>query len=250
MASMLELALRYARQGIRVAPMRPENKRPFTEHGIKDATTDEDLIRFWWRKWPYAWPGLAMGGEAGVFTLDVDVKNGVDGWATLTALGVIIEQSTPRIRTPSGGTHLIFKQPPFPISNSAGKLGPGLDIRTTGGYIIAAGSETAEGVRYEFMVGSYLDAPEAPAKLLELLKPPPRKEPPAWEPRARAWLIGRLNPRLPSGHRKPRHCRSCSMTSEPHPWSFKWACPRRTPFRSSCGRGSSPARPARRQRRP
>ena len=51
MASMLELALRYARQGIRVAPMRPENKRPFTEHGIKDATTDEDLIRFWWRKW-------------------------------------------------------------------------------------------------------------------------------------------------------------------------------------------------------
>jgi len=186
MASMLELALRYARQGIRVAPMRPENKRPFTEHGIKDATTDEDLIRFWWRKWPYAWPGLAMGGEAGVFTLDVDVKNGVDGWATLTALGVIIEQSTPRIRTPSGGTHLIFKQPPFPISNSAGKLGPGLDIRSTGGYIIAAGSETAEGVRYEFMVGSYLDAPEAPAKLLELLKPPPRKEPPAWEPRARA----------------------------------------------------------------
>jgi len=186
MASMLELALRYARQGIRVAPMQPENKRPYTMHGIKDATTDEAQIRRWWMEWPRAMPGLAMGGEAGVFTLDVDVKNGVDGWATLTALGVIIDQSTPRIRTPSGGTHLIFQQPPFPISNSAGKLGPGLDIRTTGGYIIGAGSENTAGVSYQFVVGSYINPPEAPARLLELLRKPEPKEPPAWEPRQRA----------------------------------------------------------------
>jgi hypothetical protein len=40
--------------------------------------------------------------------------------------------------TPSGGGHLYFRPPPgVEIRNSAGKLGPGLDVRGVGGYVVA-----------------------------------------------------------------------------------------------------------------
>ena len=46
--SPLDWALAYAAAGLAVFPVGAE-KRPLTEHGVKDATTDEAQIRGWWR---------------------------------------------------------------------------------------------------------------------------------------------------------------------------------------------------------
>ena len=138
---VLAAALRYAAEwGWPVFPCRPD-KRPYTTHGFKDASRDPEQIKEWWSRWPDALVGLPTGATSNTLVVDVDMKNGVDGKASLAALqnkyGAL--PKTRISRTRSGGFHLFFKHVDG-VKNSAGKLGLGLDIRTTGGYVILPGS--------------------------------------------------------------------------------------------------------------
>jgi len=70
-------------------------------------------------------------------------KNNIDGEASLVKLlnGHHTIPITLEVRTPSGGRHIYFSTPGgMDVKNSAGKIGPGLDIRGDGGYVVAAGS--------------------------------------------------------------------------------------------------------------
>jgi hypothetical protein len=75
---------------------------------------------------------------------------------------------TLRQRTPSGGTHFFFQMPSELISNSAGELAPGVDVRGEGGMVLIAPSRCA-GEPYEWLTP--LDHPilPLPAWLLEAL---------------------------------------------------------------------------------
>src|SRR4029079_19412066 len=56
---------------------------------------------------------------------------------------------TRTITTPSGGQHLYFAHPghPFPpVSSSTGGLGPFIDVRAHGGYVVAPPSRTSDGL--------------------------------------------------------------------------------------------------------
>jgi hypothetical protein len=64
-ASNLEHALKYASMGLRVFPLQPGTKRPSTEHGVKDATTDPATINAWWTENPDAGIGLAPDLKVG-----------------------------------------------------------------------------------------------------------------------------------------------------------------------------------------
>jgi hypothetical protein len=44
------------------------------------------------------------------------------------------------VDTPSGGCHLYYAAPAARVRNSAGRLGPLIDVRADGGYVIGAGS--------------------------------------------------------------------------------------------------------------
>jgi len=118
---------------------------------------------------PYAHNvGIRTGEVSGLFVLDVDPDNGGD--ATLAAL-VAERGPLPRtfvVRTGSGGCHIYFRQPDFHVSNSAGRLGRGLDVRGEGGQVVAPPSRSAKG---DYTVE--VDAPvaAAPAWLLDLLRP-------------------------------------------------------------------------------
>lgn len=83
--------------------------------------------------------GIATGSRSGVFVLDLDRKPGKDGFATLEANGWDLP-ATYTVATPSGGVHLYFRLPPFPVKTSGGRIGPGVDVRGEGGYVVAAGS--------------------------------------------------------------------------------------------------------------
>ncbi len=97
--------------------------------------------------------GLATGAKSGLFVLDVDVKPAtgdrpaIDGFASLARLGDLPDTYT--VLSPSGSKHFYFKHPGKPIRNSVGQLGPGLDIRGDGGFVVMAGSPHALGGLYK-----------------------------------------------------------------------------------------------------
>ena len=69
--------------------------------------------------------------------LDIDVKDDrANGWDSLEDLGHSILPDSPVAHTSSGGVHWYFAHPERPLKCSTGLLGPGLDVRSDGGYVI------------------------------------------------------------------------------------------------------------------
>lgn len=155
-------ALSYAARGKPVFPCR--GKRPLTKNGFKDATTDPRRIDAWWERWPEANIGMPTGKRSGVWALDVDADRG--GFATLAALlkehGALPD--TAMVSTGGGGVHLYFNYPAdTEIRNGADVLGPGLDVRGEGGYVLLPGSVTDS--PYEWLESS--SPATAPAWVIE-----------------------------------------------------------------------------------
>lgn len=145
-------------------------------HGVYDATTDAAHVRRLFQLAPKAVGYLvACGGR--LVGLDIDVKNGVNGYETLARLGREHGFEVPRITTtvftPTGGAHLwMTVLEGVTVSNSVGRLGPGLDVRGTGGYLVGPGSIGRSG-EYTFhpKIG-YTDPQPVPEQLLALMLPP------------------------------------------------------------------------------
>jgi Bifunctional DNA primase/polymerase, N-terminal len=171
MTRMLDAALDYASRGTPVFPVNFADKRPLTEHGLKDATTDQSLIRRWWRVWPQAMIGVATGPRSGVWVLDVDVDptKAIDGHYTMARL-VADHGPLPATRTsitPRGGRHHLFGWNGANIRCSNSKIACGIDVRGDGGYFVAPPSVRIDGAAYRWEnEGSHIA--EAPTWLIEL----------------------------------------------------------------------------------
>lgn len=180
MTDTLTAALEYARHGLRVLPIKPGEKRPPMPAWQDAATTNPDRINSWWGGL-YAGHGVGIATGQGVFVLDVDISDGKAGDETLRALedsyGPLTD--TVRVITGSGGAHIYYRYPEgTEIRNDAGrKLGPGLDIRGTGGQVVAPPTlHPTSGQRYAWEDGCGLDEieiAEAPEWLLGLLTAQP-----------------------------------------------------------------------------
>lgn len=147
-AGCLEAALALARRGWLVFPCNAD-KTPTTAHGHLDATCSPAEIRRLFSERPGPMVGINTGA-AGLVVLDNDVKNGVDGYETSAAfsheLGVDLTD-TMLVDTPSGGQHGYFLAGPYRVGcDNRGKLvGPGVDVKGEGGYVIAPGSSNGHG---------------------------------------------------------------------------------------------------------
>ena len=180
--ALRESALHYARQGWPVLPLhsihagrcscgrdcgRAAGKHPRTPHGSSDASVDEAVIRAWWARWPDANIGVATGSTSGLLVLDVDPVHGGDESLEALVARHGSPPPTPTSLTGGGGRHLLFAHPEFPVPSRCGALGPGLDVRGDGGYIVAPPSRHRSGRLYEWEASSHPD---------EL----PLTSPPAW----------------------------------------------------------------------
>ena len=166
---LLNAAIRYAEFGYPVFPCRSGTKKPLTEHGFKDATTDIAQIEAWWEGHPNANIGIPTEG---LLALDIDGKAnrwlaGEDEkWADLAG--------GPLSLTPRGGRHYIFRQPDGKAwRNTSSSIAPRVDTRANGGYIVAPPS-VRYGKAYVWAETLELDVlpdqlPEPPAWLVELL---------------------------------------------------------------------------------
>lgn len=174
--TMLAAATEYAQRGWYVFPLhtpRPDvrcscrkatcqniGKHPRTEHGVSDATIDPDRIATWWGMWPDANIGIACG-PSGLVVIDIDPRHGGDeSLADMKKKHGRDTFQTVSSHTGGGGEHYIYAQPAgIPIGNVSssekftGPLGPGVDVRAAGGYIVAPPSLHASGTFYEWYEG-------------------------------------------------------------------------------------------------
>lgn len=191
--SMLEQALEHARRGFRIFPVYKMSneictcqygaecptpaKHPHIKNWQNLATTNEDQIRQWWRKFRHANIGIATGDyseEQILVVLDLDTK--ADGFETLEQLeqefGKLPETLT--AITGSKGRHFLFLAAKgLDIRNiqASLKLGKGLDIRGLNGFIVAVGSIHSSGNRYEW-VDENTPIAEMPEWMIERLTAP------------------------------------------------------------------------------
>jgi hypothetical protein len=164
-----EEALAYAERGWAVFPCLVRGKEPACRRGFKEAGTNPATIARWWQRTPYN-VAIATGAASGVFVLDVDGPDGVASLADLERThGPLTTTAT---STTGAGRHIWFATS-VPIQCSAGRVGPGLDIRGDGGYVIAPPSIHPTGKIYTWAnPGPVI---EAPPWLVDLT----RKRPPA-----------------------------------------------------------------------
>ncbi|MBL1216602.1 MAG: hypothetical protein D8M59_03820 [Planctomycetes bacterium] len=168
-SNLLTAAMRYADVGHPVFPCRSGAKKPITEHGLLDASTDKAQIAEWWGQHPDA--NIAIRTD-GLIVIDVD---GPDNSWLLDDVDKQQElANAPTSITPRGGRHHIFRAPNGrTYRNSASKVAPHVDVRADGGYIVAPPS-VVDGKTYRWLEGSGLDWPpeeltEPPSWLLEIL---------------------------------------------------------------------------------
>jgi len=162
--TMMQAAFNYIAEGFRVFPVKPD-KKPYNEHGLKEATQLQIGVKEYWTKWPDAGIGIVTDG---FIVIDFDPKHG--GFESKVKMeaehGPFLQTRTHR--TGGGGLHLIYRNPNgTDVRNTvkfAGYLG--VDIRANGGYIVAPPSLHESGNRYEVKD----NAPIAPAPvwILEL----------------------------------------------------------------------------------
>lgn len=158
--NMLEVALIYSRNGVAIFPCREgdrygrSSKSPYTVCGFHDATTDERQIRAWWKKWPRAAVGLPCNVN-GSIVFDADRHGKADGVSAMYKLFSVHDfdpDSVPNISTPRDGLHYYFRRPAA-LGETRASLAPAIDVRDNG-YVIAAGSLMATGLRYQLHSGT------------------------------------------------------------------------------------------------
>jgi Bifunctional DNA primase/polymerase, N-terminal len=109
-----------------------------------------------------------------VIVADLDARNeGIENFETLCREHGIDVGDCPMVKTPTGGIHFFFADLAGRWRNSASKLAPGVDTRSVGGYVVAAGA---------LRRGFGLYEPVRPASLTEFIaslagqrSPPPPK---------------------------------------------------------------------------
>lgn len=171
MSEFLSSALGYASAGWQTFPCLQNGKTPLTQYGFKDASSEKTVLEEWDRVFPGANLAVATG-QSNLVVLDVDPKSG-----GMESLRELVEKhpdlkQTYIVKTGSGGYHFYFRaRPDFPLTNSASKVGPGLDIRANGGYVIAPPSIHANGNPYtwERSPKTRTKLAEVPMWLIELI---------------------------------------------------------------------------------
>jgi Bifunctional DNA primase/polymerase, N-terminal/Primase C terminal 1 (PriCT-1) len=195
MRELLVAALDYAARGWRVFPLwwpvgrtcscpagigcASPAKHPMTRRGLHEATTDAATVTAWWQRSPRANLGIATGG--GLFVVDVDGETGAESCAALEQRFGELPR-TVEVVTGSGGLH-VYLSVDREVRNTAGQLGPKLDTRGDGGYVVAPPSLHASGGRYYWRLAPSLVAvAPAPPWLVRLLEPAPPPAPPVFRP--------------------------------------------------------------------
>lgn len=130
-------------------------KTPLSENGHLDATLDPGMVSDLFTESKNSRVGVYVGA-ANLVVLDIDVKNGVDGWNSLEREW-LFPTETFSYDTPSGGRHMVYAVPEGfegHLAPSAKYRGmPGVDVRAGSSWVLWNGPAPAS-------VSEFSEAPE------------------------------------------------------------------------------------------
>jgi hypothetical protein len=158
MNRFLDIALAHAALGLYVFPV-ARDKGTLTPHGYKDASVDPEKIRTWWAQMPSANPGFAPGASD-VAVLDID--HGLTDMASFIAWrdrnGIPATYTVRSGSRPEFKVHMYFKGAmrdvgTWELDGCSGQ------VKSLGGYVLAAGSEALHGEKH--------DKPGAPYEVID-----------------------------------------------------------------------------------
>jgi hypothetical protein len=191
---MIDWALFWASNGIPVFPVysvtpdgickcrdksqcKSTGKHPKTFRGSKEASTDPEIIKRWWKADPLANIGGVTGGAVRLLVVDCDPRHGGDA-----SLHDLVEAhgsewlDTLQVKTGGSGHHFFYNYPAdVELRNTANKLAPGIDTRADGGYVVMAPSLHASLNRYA--LANMKQTKPAPDWLIEELTRPADVQP-------------------------------------------------------------------------
>jgi hypothetical protein len=155
----------------RLFPVKAGGKLPLVPEWPAKASSDPAVKRAWAREYPQCNWGMATGEPSGVFVVDVDGEAGRASLADLERQGLTLPATlTVTTGRADGGTHFYFRMPSgVDVHNDqSGKIGPHIDVRGTGGFVVCPPSVHASGKVYRFVDSSAAIA-DAPGWLIERL---------------------------------------------------------------------------------
>lgn len=167
--SFLKSALDLASKGFHVFPVYAGSKLPAIVDFPKLATRDQMQIVKWWtdpvmgfeRDFNIGISTSKFGeGDEALLVIDVDNKGKKKGSEVLLELelqGLELPRTLEQV-TPTGGRHIFFRVKE-PLRQGTNVLGPGLDTRSKGGYVVGAGS-VIDHKEYVMLDGTIAASPE------------------------------------------------------------------------------------------
>jgi hypothetical protein len=146
------------------------------EHWQRHRATEAEITA--WFTGPYQGYGVGIvtGRVSGIFVVDIDEGPGKIGGDTLRDLQLIHDDlpDTVQARTGGGGRHLIFRHPGDRlIVTGKNVLGPGVDVRGDGGFVVAAPSAHQSGRLYLWDERAHpgtMEPAEAPGWLIDMAR--------------------------------------------------------------------------------
>lgn len=182
-STVLEQALALAARGFHVFPLIEGGKLPLITEWQNRATRDPLQIRAWWtcpitgfeQAYNIGICTTRYGDDKALLVVDVDNKSGKVGNQSVLELELKGHEfpSTYTQETPTGGRHFFYVTS-APVKQGVNVLGPGLDIRSRGGFVVASGSVVSSG---PYTAGDSSDLSPAPGWLIDACGRAPDEKP-------------------------------------------------------------------------
>jgi hypothetical protein len=147
MSALIDAALKLLQSGKPVFPVNRLDKKPYVQwKEFQSRLPSPEQVRTWWKLWPQASIGMATGRLSGLLIVDTDSAESTRRFETeFPEACATLQAGTSR------GKHSYFTFEDG-IRNDAGLvLGPGIDIRGEGGFVIVPPSVHARGTVYKWL---------------------------------------------------------------------------------------------------
>jgi hypothetical protein len=165
--TILEAAIRYLELGFSVIPV-DNKKHPLIKwEPYQKQRASKEEIEGWSRKWANMNIGIVTGAISNLLVVDTDTASAIVRVNDAIPESLVV----PCQRTPKGGKHFFFSHEDGFVNRA--RVSEGVDVRTTGGYIVVAPSVNGGGRGWQWVDGLSLlevQPPVVPDAVKEIIK--------------------------------------------------------------------------------